>query len=130
MATTPIFTSTSRYEFASLSAANTAINGTGTITALISGDAAGTKIFEIDVQCSATSAAALVNIFITKDSGTTWVLFDQITVTAATSSTTVKASRSATLYNNLILPNAATRLGCTTTIAQATNVNVFAGDLT
>lgn len=130
MATNPTFTSTPRYDQVNVATANTAIDGTGTITTLVTGVAAGTKIFEINVQCAATSAAALVNVFISTDSGTTWRLFDQISVSAATSSTTVKATRNSTLYNNLILPNASTRLGVTTTISQSTNVNALSGDLT
>lgn len=130
MATSPAFVSTPRLTSASLSAANTAIDGSGTITSLISGVAAGTRVLEIDTQCSATSAAALVNLFISADSGTTWVLFDQIAITAATSSTTVKANRNSATYQNLILPGTAYSIGCTTTIAQATKVHALAGDLT
>jgi len=96
----------------------------------MTGVAAGTRVLEVDVQCSATSAAALVNLFISLDSGTTWRLFDQIAVTAATSSTTVKANRNTATYTNLILPSASAQLGVTTTIAQATQVHALGGDLT
>jgi len=130
MAQAPAFISTPRLTSASISAANTAIDGTGTITSLMTGVAAGTRVLEVDVQCSATSAAALVNLFISLDSGTTWRLFDQIAVTAATSSTTVKANRNTATYTNLILPSASAQLGVTTTIAQATQVHALGGDLT
>jgi len=130
MATTPAFVSTARLTVASVSTANTAIDGTGTITSLITGVAAGTRVLEIDAQCSATSAAALVNLFISTDSGSTWTLFDQIAITAATSSTTVKANRNTATYQNLILPGTAYSIGCTTTISQATRVYALAGDLT
>jgi hypothetical protein len=130
MATNPSFISTPRIGRASLSAANTALDGTGTITELIAGVAAGTRILQIDAQCAATSAAALVNLFLSDDSGSTWTLFDQIGIVAATVSNTVKANRNFTLYTNLILPSATWRIGCTTTIAQATRVYAFGGDLT
>jgi hypothetical protein len=130
MATAPAFISTPRTASVSLSSANTAIDGTGTITSLISGVAAGTRVLEIDVQCSATSAAALVNLFLTTDGGTTWRLFDQIAVTAATVSTTVKGNRNTATYQNLILPNTNTQIGVTTSIAQATQVFALGGDLT
>lgn len=128
MAATPAFITTPRVSVASLSTANTAIDGTGVITTLIVGAATGTRILEIDTQCAATSAAALVNIFLSTDGGTTWNLFDQITVTAATVSNTVKANRNLATYANLILPDANARLGCTSTIAQATKVIALGGD--
>lgn len=130
MASTPAFVSTPRLTSVSLSSANTAIDGSGTITSLISGVAAGTRVLEIAAQCSATSAAALVNVFISADSGSTWKLFDQITISAATVSTTVKGNRNTATYQNLILPGTAYSIGVTTTIAQATQVHALAGDLT
>ena len=129
MATNPSFIGTSRLTTVNVATANTAIDGTGTITSLITGASTGTRILEIDAQCAATSAAALVNIFITTDSGTTWRLFDQITITAATSSNTVKANRNIATYANLVLPDAAARLGVTTTISQSTNIIALGGDL-
>lgn len=128
MAANPSFISAPRIGVASLSAANTALDGTGTIADLITGVAAGTRILEIDAQCSATSAAALVNLFLWN--GTAWTLFDQISITAATVSNTVKANRNFTAYTNLVLPDATWKVGCTTTIAQATRVYALGGDLT
>ena len=128
MAANPAFIGTPRLAVASLSAANTALDGTGTITSLMTGAATGTRVLEIDMQCSATSAAALVNIFLSTDSGSTWTLFDQIAVTAATVSNTVRANRNIATYTNLILPDATYRIGVTTTIAQATRVWAMGGD--
>lgn len=128
MAANPSFISAPRIGVASLSAANTALDGTGTIADLITGVAAGTRILEIDAQCSATSAAALVNLFLWN--GTAWTLFDQISITAATISNTVKANRNFTAYTNLVLPDATWKVGCTTTISQATRVYALGGDLT
>lgn len=128
MAANPSFISTPRIGVASVSTANTAIDGTGTITDLITGVAAGTRILEIDAQCSATSAAALINLFLWN--GTAWTLFDQISITAATISNTVKANRNFTAYTNLVLPDATWKVGCTTTISQATRVYALGGDLT
>lgn len=128
MAANPSFISAPRIGRASLSSANTALDGTGTIVDLITGVAAGTRILQIDAQCSATSAAALVNIFLWD--GTAWTLFDQISITAATVSNTVKANRNFTAYTNLVLPDATWKIGCTTTIAQATRVYALGGDLT
>ncbi len=129
MATTPAFINAPRIGVAAVSAANTAIDGTGTITELIAGAATGTRVLEVAAQCSATSAAALVNVFLSTDGGTSWTLFDQITITAATVSTTVKGNRNTATYQNLVLPNANHKLGVTTSIAQATKVFALGGDL-
>ena len=129
MAAAPSFVSTPRVGFCAISTANTALDGTGSPTSLITGVAAGTRILEIDIQCSATSAAGLVNIFISTDGGTTKSLFDQIAVTAASHSATVKANRNLTTYANLILPNTNAILYATTTITQNINVFALAADL-
>jgi hypothetical protein len=130
MATSPSFVSTPRIGRASLSIANTALDGTGAIETLLIGVAAGTRVLEINTQCLATSATALVNLFLSLDGGTTWSLFDQILISAAISSNTGKAARNLAAYTNLVLPNANARLGCTTTISQATQVWALAADLT
>ena len=128
MALSPAFISTPRISVASVSTAVTDLTGATGVTTLITGAATGTRVLEIDVQCAATSAAALVNIFLTLDAGTTWTLFDQIAVTAATSSATVKANRNLATYSNLILPDTNARLGCTTTVSQLTKVIALGGD--
>lgn len=129
MASTPAFIAIPRIELASVSAANTAIDGSGIITPLISGGATGTRVLEIDVKLAATSAAAVVNIFLSTDSGTTWKLFDAVAVTAITVSNVLTGFRGVLMYDALVLPSAAARLGFATTIAQATNVVVLGGDL-
>ena len=128
MATTPQFINVPIIGRALLSAANTATDGTGTITELATGTAAGTRVLSIHVQNAATSAAALVNIFLSTDSGSTWKLYDQIQVAAATSGNTVKCARNVTAYTDLFL-GTGHKLGVTTTIAEATNVYAHGGTL-
>jgi len=131
MATNPAFISTARIGRASLSTANTATDGTGTITDLITGVAAGTRVLEIVTQGTATTVAALVNLFLWV--GTNWDLFDQVTIAAATGSNTVKGNRVSTTYQNLVLPNSTAKIGCTISVAPTSGtVRVIAlgGDLT
>lgn len=129
MAASPSFIGTPRVATVNVATANTAIDGTGTITTLITGAATGTRVLEIDAQCAASSAAALINVFLTTNGGSTWRLFDQITITAASASTTVKANRNLATYANLVLPDANASIGVTTTISQSTNVIALGGDL-
>jgi hypothetical protein len=131
MASSPSFISTPRIGRASLSTINTATDGTGTITDLITGAAAGTRILSINVQGTATTVASLVNIFLYD--GTNYDLFDQFTISATTGSTTVKGYRLVTSYTDLVLPSATWKLGGTITVAPTTGtvrVSVFGGDLT
>ncbi len=131
MAASPAFISTPRIGRVSLSTANTATDGTGTINDLITGVSAGTRVLSINVQGTATTVAALVNIFLWD--GTQWDLFDQITISAATGSNTAKAYRLVTAYPDRVLPSASHKLGATITVAPTTGtvrVTAFGGDLT
>jgi hypothetical protein len=131
MAASPAFISTPRIGRVSLSTANTATDGTGTINDLIVGVSAGTRILSVNVQGTATTVAALVNLFLFD--GTNWDLFDQITITATTGSNTVKGYRLVTAYTDLVLPSATWKLGATITVAPTTGtvrVLAFGGDLT
>jgi hypothetical protein len=131
MAASPAFISTPRIGRCSLSTANTATDGTGTITDLITGVAAGTRVLSINVQGTATTVASLVNIFLYD--GTQWDLFDQVTITATTGSNTVKGYRLVTAYTDLVLPSTSHKLGATISVAPTTGtvrVAAFGGDLT
>ena len=131
MATSPAFISTPRIGRLSLSTANTATDGTGTINDLIVGVAAGTRVLSVNVQGTATTVASLVNLFLWD--GTQWDLFDQITISATTGSTTAKGYRLVTAYTDLVLPSATWKLGATITVAPTTGtvrVAAFGGDLT
>jgi hypothetical protein len=70
MAASPSFISTPRIGRLSLSTANTATDGTGTINDLIVGASAGTRVLSVNVQGTATTVAALVNLFLWD--GTQW----------------------------------------------------------
>jgi hypothetical protein len=131
MAASPAFISTPRIGRVSLSTANTATDGTGTINDLITGVSAGTRVLSVNVQGTATTVAALVNLFLWD--GTQWDLFDQITISATTGSNTAKAYRLVTAYTDLVLPSASYKLGATITVAPTTGtvrVTAFGGDLT
>ncbi len=131
MAASPAFISAPRIGRLSLSTANTATDGTGTINDLIVGVSAGTRVLSINVQGTATTVASLVNIFLWD--GTQWDLFDQVTITATTGSNTVKGYRLVTAYTDLVLPSTSHKLGATISVAPTTGtvrVAAFGGDLT
>lgn len=127
MALEPQFAATPRIGSVSISTAETSLTAPTAFGTVITGVAAGTRVAEIVVKCAATSAAALVRVFL--HDGTNYFLFDEITVAAATSSNTVATARVSTLYNNLILPSSSWSVRVATTIAQATHVTALAADL-
>jgi len=131
MAASPAFISAPRIGRLSLSTANTATDGTGTINDLIVGVAAGTRVLSVNVQGTATTVAALVNLFLWD--GTQWDLFDQVTISATTGSNTVKGYRLVTAYTDLVLPSTSHKLGATISVAPTTGtvrVSAWGGDLT
>jgi hypothetical protein len=130
MASTPAFTSTPRLAHGQVSTANTNRDGTGTLVTLLTGVAAGTKVFEITAQATVTTTAGMVRIFISTDGGTTKRLYDELAIAAATVSASVKGTRITSTYSNLVLPDSSSILYASTHNAEAINVVVHAGDLT
>jgi hypothetical protein len=127
MAATPVFAVTPRITSVTVSTAEASLTAPTSFGTVITGAASGTRIAEIVVKCAATSAAALVRIFL--HDGTNYYLFDEITIAAATSSASVATTRVSTSYNNLVLPSASWTVRATTSVAQATAVTALGADL-
>jgi hypothetical protein len=127
MATSPAFAVTPRIGAVSIATADSSYTAPSNVGTLITGASTGTRIAELVVKCAATSAAAVVRVFLYD--GTTYWLFDEITVAAATGSSTVQQTRISNTYNNLILPSASWSIRVTTSIAQTTHVTALGADL-
>lgn len=127
MALEPAFAVTPRVGAVSIATADTSLTAPTNFGTLITGAATGTRVAEIVVKCAATSAAAIVRVFLYD--GTTYYLFDEISIAAATSSNTGATTRVSTNYANLVLPSASWSVRSTTTIAQATHVTALGADL-
>jgi hypothetical protein len=127
MASNPVFAVTPRIGNVSVATADSSYTAPTNVGTLIAGASTGTRIAEIVVKCAATSAAAVVRIFL--HDGTSYWLFDEVTVAAATGSSTVQQTRVSTTYNNLILPSASWSVRVTTSVAQTTHVTAFGADL-
>jgi hypothetical protein len=127
MATSPVFAVTPRIGAVSISTADSSYTAPTNVGTLITGASTGTRISEIVVKNAATSLAAIVRIFLYD--GSTYWLYDEVTITAATGSSTVQQSRTSTVYNNLILPSASWSIRVTTSVSQATHVTALGADL-
>lgn len=127
MATSPAFAVTPRIGAVSIATADSSYTAPSNVGTLITGASTGTRIAEIVVKNAATSSAAIVRIFLYD--GSTYWLFDEVTVAAATGSSTVQQTRVSTTYNNLILPSASWSVRVTTSVAQTTHVTALGADL-
>ena len=127
MAASPVFAVTPRMTAVSITTADSSYTAPTNVGTLITGASTGTRISEIVVKCAATSAAAIVRIFLYD--GSTYWLFDEVTIAAATGSSTVQQTRVSTTYNNLILPSASWSVRVTTSVSQATHVTALGADL-
>lgn len=127
MATSPSFAATPRIGSVSIATADSSYTAPTNFGTLITGGTNGTRIAEVVVKNAATSSAAIVRLFL--HDGTTYYLFDEYTIAAATGSATVQQSRVSTQYNNLILPSSSWSLRVSTSVSQATHVTVLGADL-
>jgi hypothetical protein len=127
MAISPSFAATPRIGNVSIATAESSYTSPTNFGTLITGASTGTRIAEVVVKNAATSAAAIVRLFL--HDGSTYYLFDEYTIAAATGSTTVQQSRVSTQYNNLILPSSSWSLRVTTSVSQATHVTALGADL-
>jgi hypothetical protein len=127
MAISPSFAATPRIGNVSIATAEGSYTSPTNFGTLITGASTGTRIAEVVVKNAATSAAAIVRLFL--HDGSTYYLFDEYTIAAATGSSTVQQTRVSTQYNNLILPSSSWTLRVTTSVAQATHVTALGADL-
>lgn len=127
MAVNPVFAATPRIGSVSIATADSSYTAPTNVGTLITGASTGTKISEIVVKCAATSTLGIVRVFLYD--GSTYWLFDEIGVAAATGSATVSQTRVSTTYNNLILPSSSWSIRVTTSISQTTHVTALGADL-
>jgi hypothetical protein len=110
-----------------VSVANTNRDGTtGTYVNLVTAAASGTRIAEIVTQATVTTTAGMVRLFLTD--GSTTRMFDEIAISAATVSASVKGNRVSTLYTNVVIPSGWS-IKASTNNAEAINVFALGADL-
>lgn len=108
--TNPIFTLTPKIGIASVSAANTASDGSGSLTTLFSAGVNGSRVEKIrytNAQATAAASSAMViRFFITDTGGANPTLLAEVALATATRSTSaVGASGILTFTNGLVIPS-------------------------
>ncbi len=89
MAASPAYTATPRTERATLSAANTNRDGTGTIVNLFTAGSNGSRVERITICATGTTTAGMIRLYLYD--GTNTDLWREIAVTAITPSGTVNS---------------------------------------
>lgn len=128
--TSPLFTLTPVVAVATISAANTARDGTGTIVQVVAGGTNGTRIERVVVEATVTTAAGIVALYIDPNTGT-YHLWQEIAVTAATVSTTVLGFSTEFVRTDglpLITLPASYKIGASTQIANNFRIIAIGGD--
>ena len=129
MAASPTFASTPRIGAVALASADTSYTTPSNVATVITGAAAGTRIDQVVVQMTATvSSSTIVRLFLYD--GTTYFLFDEVTIAAATGSQSVAQTRVVRRYDALVLPSSSWSLRATVHTSNAGNVQAFGADLT
>lgn len=137
--TSPIFEKYPVIAAQALAAANTARDGSGTVTTLVTGASDGTRVDRItfiSAQATAAANSAMVaRVFISVDSGSTWNLFDEVAIPAVTASASAIGARVQFAYTNgILLKDATQKIGVTISVYAGVQdrVQVIAqgGDLT
>lgn len=134
MATDPAFAATPNNGSALLGNAETNLQVPTTTSVIVTAGASGTKVEEVVVEASATSlvastVAGLVYLFLYD--GSTYHLFDVVTVSAITASSTVPGFRQRNVYSNLFLKSGWSLRASQSIAGNASilKVHAFGGDL-
>jgi hypothetical protein len=126
MSTAAQYASTVRTAQATVSVANTARNGTGTIVTVFTAGASGSRIDDIYITATGTATAGVVRLFL--NDGTNTYLWKENLVTATTPSTTVAVFQ-AVLLNQALVLQSGWSLRASTNNSETFNIQVTrAGD--
>lgn len=134
--TTPIFTKQGNFTPARIAAANTASDGSGTLVTLVTAVTDGTRVdgvrFINSQATAAASGAKVLRIFLTDTGGINPRLIGEVTMAAATRSTTVIGATSIYTFDQaIIMKSGQLMLVCMSVYAGAqdqTDANAYAGD--
>jgi hypothetical protein len=125
--TSPIFALVPETKIVTVTAATTDRTGATTtnLAELLTAGTDGTKITQIGAKVAGDNTATTVLIFITDTAGVNPKLYDEISLSAVTATTTLISERKVTAYSDLQLKSGQKVL-VGTTVAQADGVNIFA----
>ena len=124
--TTPIFPSSVMLGIGQVSAANTNLDGTGTLVTVVTGGANGSRIDRVVLKAIVTTTAGMIRLFVYD--GTNTRLVREVTVEAITKSASVAAWEEDLLTPDLYLPSSSYQLKASTEKAETFNVFALGGN--
>lgn len=115
-----------------ITAANTAMDGTGTVTTVFTADATdGSWVYEIRLKAAGTNVATVARIFInngsTNATASNNALFEEITLAATTASNVAALSTYTIPVNRALPPGYKLHVVLGTAVAAGWIVSVYAG---
>lgn len=126
MAVAPVYVGTPKTWQAALSAANTNLDGTGTLVDVVSAGSTGSRLDKVRVVANGTTTAGGVRLFLFD--GTNNYFFKEILVSAITPSATTSPWEGEIDLDGLTLPTSAWKLRASTRNAEAFKIFVKGGD--
>lgn len=130
MATSPQFASTVKTPSVTLNTSTLGVRTSGaTATSLIiTGSTSGTKVTQISAKAQIANTATQILIFLTDTTGSsaTGRLYDEITMTAVSASTTAVSARVVNTYTDLQLASGQAIYVSSTVSTGTTAINVWA----
>lgn len=119
----PVFAKTPRHAAVSVSTANTALDGSGTVSELLTAGADGAMVTSLKAWATANGTAKRLNLFVSTDGGASWMLHESVLM-AAYSLANTSVQTPATMVDKanpdaaILLP-ANAKLGVATMVAEA-----------
>lgn len=132
MASSPQYAATPRVGSATLTTADTSLTAPTTVGTVLTAGASGTRIDYVEVIGVATTTACLVNLFIYD--GSTYILWQQVSVLPITTSTTTPSFVANLSSNNnanvfpLTLPTGYSLRATVTVTQTGVRVTAYGGD--
>jgi hypothetical protein len=127
MASNPVYVGAPKTWQAALSAANTNVDGTGTLVDVVSAGSSGSRLDKVRICATGTTTLGKVRLFLFD--GTNTYLYKEILVPAVTPSTSIAVFDQDYDLDGLVLPASTWKLRAAPNNAEAFKVFVKGGDL-
>ncbi|WP_375414615.1 hypothetical protein [uncultured Bradyrhizobium sp.] len=126
MALAPVYIGTPQTWQAALTAANSNMDGTGTIVDVVTGGSSGSRIDKVRVVASGTTSVGKVRFFLYDGSNT--YMIKEVLVSAIVPSTSIEAFVAEWDADGLVLPSSSWKLRASTHNAEAFKVFAKGGN--
>ena len=121
----PVFVQAPKAASVKVTAANTNLDGTGTVATLLTAGADGSLVTSLKAMCQATVTATACRLFLSLDAGSTWALLDEKLMGAYTVAQTT--AQTPVVFVDKTVPDAAIRLPASAKLGVTIGVALAGG---